>query len=1019
MRKERMRVMTPDTTVAYRRSHVRRRVSVLVPVSLTVAVMFCVLGVSIASASFGVSTWDGQIPASKAGAVYTQAGGHPFEISTTVGFNSHEGTDGIFGFPVRFPDAPIKDVFADSPPGLMANATVLQQCTSAQLATFATQTGSLADWCPIGSQVGVIYVNDENLTSAIGANPRGFPAPLFNMVPPAGVPVRFAFQFEDVVIALDGGVRGEGAGFHVTVDSHDISQSLPLTGVTVVLWGTPADPAHDGDRCEPKNGTGILGPFASPYNLCEESASDEGGGPHSVAGQVPDEPFLTMPTACTTPGEGLRFDVAIDSWDNPGAFEHASYLTHEPPAYPESSPFGAQRGVENCDVVPSDPGFSAQPTNRSAASPTGLSVEVSVPTDGLLNPEGIAQSHLKRVEVTLPEGMTVNPSAGGGLGVCTPAQYAAETATPEPGAGCPSTSKLGTVRIETPLLGEPLEGSLYLAQPDNPGTSTPGAENPFDSLLAIYIVAKDPYAGVILKLPGKVAPDPVTGQLTTTVDDLPQAAFSKFTLSFREGARAPLVTPPLCGTYTTTARFVPYSSPGTTITRSSSFDVTEGVNGGPCPAGGAPPFHPQLQAGTINNNAGSYSPIYIRLSRNDGEQEISSFSSDLPPGLSGSLTGIPFCTDAQIALARTKTGSQETSEPSCPASSQIGDTLVGAGVGSVLVYAPGKVYLAGPYNGSALSVVAITSATVGPFDLGTVVVRFALRIDKSTAQVHVDAKGSDPIPHIIEGIVVHVRDIRVYMDREHFTLNPTSCNPMSFDAGVSAFEGASLTDAIPFQAASCAALAFKPVFNVTTPGRTSRSNGAGLSVKLSFPTTGPNEANIAKVKVDLPKQLPSRLTTLQKACPDHTFNANPAACPTASMVGRATATTPILPVALTGPAYFVSHGGAAFPDLVVVLEGYGITVDLVGTTFISKAGITSSTFKSVPDVPVGTFELTLPQGKDSALAANGNLCTAHLVMPTAFVAQNGAEIHQSTPIRATGCPKNRAHRANKHKKGKR
>ncbi|MGC2372470.1 MAG: hypothetical protein WA484_01225 [Solirubrobacteraceae bacterium] len=579
--------------------------------------------------------------------------------------------------------------------------------------------------------------------------------------------------------------------------------------------------------------------------------------------------------------------------------------------------------------------------------------------------------------------------------------------------------------VHTPLLGVPIPGNLYLAVPDDRGASVPDAENQFNSLLAIYIVAKEPGTGVILKAPGEVHPDPVTGQLTTTFDELPQAPFTSFTLSFREGQTAPLSTPPSCGVFTALEQFTPWSEPETIIDGSSSFDVTSGVGGGACPSGGVPPFKPQVVAGTLDPTAGAYSPFYTRITRSDGEQEITGFSTLLSPGLLGNLTGIPFCSDAAIEAARTRSGTQETQEPSCPAASKLGHTLVGAGVGGTLVYAPGSVYLAGPYHGSALSVVAITSATVGPFDLGTVVVRFALRIDPHTSQADIDAKGSDPIPHIIDGIPAHVRDIRVYIDRPAFTLNPTNCNPMALAMTVtgSGANFASSSDDVPvnvtdpFQVANCSALGFKPQLKASTSGHTSRVTGASLTVKLTYPT-GP-QANIHSVKVDLPKQLPARLTTLQKACPDYVFNNNPAGCPPASVVGSAHATTPILPVALNGPAYFVSHGGAAFPELVIVLQGYGITVYLQGATFISKAGITSSTFKSIPDVPVGSFELTLPQGHYSALAANGNLCNTTLRMPTAYTAQNGVSIHTTTPINVTGCAKHKkAKKTSHHKKSK-
>jgi hypothetical protein len=401
------------------------------------------------------------------------------------------------------------------------------------------------------------------------------------------------------------------------------------------------------------------------------------------------------------------------------------------------------------------------------------------------------------------------------------------------------------------------------------------------------------------------------------------------------------------------------------------------------------------------------------LTRTDAEQEISGFSTNLPSGLTGDLSGVPFCSEAAIERARSKTGVQEEAEPSCPASSQIGHTLVGTGVGAVLAYVPGKIYLAGPFHGAPFSIVSITSAVVGPFDLGTVVLRFGLTIDPYTARVSVTPTSSEPIPTILKGIVTHVRDIRVYIDRNKFTLNPTSCNPLSIASTLASSLGQIKTVTSPFQASNCQALAFKPVFKVSTSGKTSRVKGASLKVKLSYPTGA--QANISKVKVDLPKQLPSRLTTLQKACTAAQFNANPAGCPAASVVGHAKAITPLIPVPLEGPAYFVSHGGEQFPDLIMVLQGYGVTIDLVGSTFINKAGITSSTFKTVPDQPVGSFELTLPQGKFSALAANGNLCKAKLVMPTEFAAQNGAVVHQATKMTVTGCPK--AKKA-KHKKAK-
>ena len=603
------------------------------------------------------------------------------------------------------------------------------------------------------------------------------------------------------------------------------------------------------------------------------------------------------------------------------------------------------------------------------------------------------------------------------------------------------------MRIKAPAISEEAFGSVFLATPYANQFSEPG--HPGGSLLALYVVARIPNRGVIVKSAGKVEANPVTGQLTTVFEDLPQLPFTTFTLSFRQGETSPLVSPPGCGSFTATAQLTPWSNLSQVLSvESPAFQIVQGFGGGVCPSGGVPPFGPGIVAGTENPNAGAYSPLDLRITRNDGEQEITGFSSLLPIGLTADLSGVEKCSEADIQLARAKTGAEEEAYPACPAGSEIGHTLVGAGVGQVLAWAPGKVYMGGPYDGAPFSIAAITSADVGPFDLGTVVVHLPLEINPETAEVSIPAGAADQIPHIIRGIVVHVRDIRVYINREKFMLNPTSCDPLTFGATVIG-GGANPTNPAgydpvtvnaPFRVTACQALKFEPRFLVTTSAKTSKADGASLTAKLTYPTGAlGQDANIKQVKVDLPKQLPSRLTTLQKACTAAQFASNPAGCPAASLIGTASAVTPILPVPLVGPAYFVSHGGEAFPDLEIVLQGDGVTIILTGNTFISKAGITSSTFKTVPDQPVTSFEFTLPEGKFSALAANGDLCSAtktvtvkkrvtvkvhgrkqtvtrkvkqtepeSLVMPTEFVAQNGATIHQTTAVSVTGCGKARA-----------
>jgi len=896
-----------------------------------------------------------------------RAGAHA-DLTTSFDFAHEEGQSSQTN---TYND--LRTVVTNLPPGLIGSNTAVPTCTDEQLLLPAGETGSLAQ-CPIASQVGLISF-ELSAQPNPGLPPAHYTVPLYNMeVTSPGIAAEFGFKTVVFDQIFQVRVRPGDSGLTATVPN--ITQVEPRN-ISVTVWGVPA--AHEND---PQRGE-----TCGEQDEVPAQCHNELGGPQEA--HVPIRPYLSNPTSCGTHIASMEAD----------SYEHSETWT--PLQQTEVGP------ITECDRVPFDPSIEAHPTTNTAESPSGLDVSLVVPQNWE-EPDAISTSNLDDTTLTLPVGYTINPSAGSGLGVCTPAQYEAETYDSLPGEGCPQEAKIGTVEIETPVLTEKLTGNVYVAKP---------YENPFDSLLGLYIVVKDPARGIIVKLAGHIEPNPVTGQLVTRFDENPQVPFSKFTLKLRQGATSPLVSPPACGTYTAEADFTPWSAPMTVFPLATSFQIEDGIGGGACPTGGVPPFKPGLTAGTLNNSAGSYTPMDIHITRQDGEQEITGFSSLLPPGLTANLSGVPFCSEADIALARVKSGAQEEIEPACPAASEIGHTLVGAGVGAVLAYTPGKVYLAGPFEGAPFSIAAITSAKVGPFDLGTVVVHLPLFINPETAAVSIPSGAADQIPHIIDGIVIHVRDIRVYIERNNFMINPTNCNPLNFAATVigggidptNPADNTPVTTNDSFQLANCQNLQFRPKFQVSTSGKTSKADGASLTAKLVYPVAAQGtQADIKEVKVDLPKQLPSRLTTLQKACTAAQFNANPAGCPVASEIGHAKAVTPILPVPLEGPVYFVSHGGEAFPSLEVVLKGYGVTIDLVASTFISKSGITSSTFHTVPDQPVTSFELTLHNGPYSALAANGNLCTSKLAMPTAFVAQNGSEIHESTPIGVSGCPKKKA-----------
>jgi hypothetical protein len=951
---------------------------------------------------------------------------HPFElvpgsfqfVPSSYQAGAHANWTTSFSFEPETPgpaSGDARNITVELPTGFDASNTAAPTCTQAQLLQLALVGERLLSACPVASQVGTI-----TLELIIQSTPVLFTSPLYNMeVTSFGMTAELGYKTVIYTGLLQIGVRSSDLG--LTSRTTNITNKGELHKVSVTVWGVPASHEHDFMR------GAICGGHSEIPPICR----NEFGSPQSA--NTAEKPFLSNPTTCGN----YHASMEADSWEEPFNWTKASY---------EGGP------IVECNRVQFEPEIEAQPSTVSVESPSGLEVSLKVPQTWE-NPITIATSYLKNTTVTLPEGMTANPGLAEGLGACTPAQYAAETSSSLPGEGCPPESKIGSILIETPLLNETIPGSIYIATPyDNPFGD---AEHPSGSLLALYVVAKDAQRGILVKVAGRITPNPVTGQLTTTFENTPQQPFSKFILKFRPGATAPLISPPACGAYSAQGVLTPWSAPEEPrLISSQPFQITQGAHEGPCPTGGVPPFKPQVISGTENNAGGNYSPFYLRILREDGEQELIKFSTTLPPGLSGNLTGIPFCPNADIEAAKTLTGAEEEEHPSCPQASEIGRTIVEAGVGSVLAQNPGKIYLAGPYKGAPLSIVSITSAKVGPFDLGTVVIRFALDINPITAQVEVSGAQSDPIPHIIRGIVVHVRDIRVYMDRHNFTLNPTSCTSQHITDAItgsgSNYANPTGQDTVnvqtPFEAADCASLRFKPAFKASTSGKTSRQNGASLSVALNMAGVQGTNSNIKSVKVDLPKQLPSRLTTLQKACTAAQFEANPAGCPAASIVGHAKALTPVLPVPLEGPAYFVSYGGAKFPELVIVLQGYGFTIDLHGETFINKEGVTSSTFHTIPDQPVTSFELTLPQGPDSALAANGNLCAvaktvlvkrkrtvrvkghkktvtrnvrttlpASLTMPTAFTAQNGAVIKQSTPIIVMGCPPTRGKSARKVK----
>lgn len=913
------------------------------------AALLAVIVASPASADFGLKDLD-LVLAEKDGTPALQAGSHLFALTATLNANTEPSPE--LGFEI--PQGAVKGVRIANAPGLVGNPTAVPRCSSAD---FLTDNGHA---CPDTTAVGI------TTTTVAEPTPAGeLTSAVYNLNPPPGVAAEIGFWTVVVPTTVDL-IVNPNPPYNVIARVNNIPQVAPFYRSKVALWGVPASPAHDNER-----------------GFCA-------GVPLSCPIDIAERPFLTLPSSCTGP---LPTTFEAESWE--GALFKETVLTHdgsEPP-----SPVG----MTGCDKLGFAPQVSAQPTTRSAESPTGMDFNLAFKDEGLTSPKGVAQATIEKAVVSLPRGMTLNPSAADGLVGCSEADLAKETVNSEPGQGCPQASKVGEVEVETPLLeGKLLRGAVYVATQD---------QNTLNTRFALYIVIKDPQLGINVKLAGKFEPSEQTGQVVTTFEDIPQFPFSHFRFHFREGPRSPLVTPPACSRYQTQVEMTP-SSGAAPVTNTASFQVTSGVGGSSCPPAGVPPFEPGFEAGTTSNAASFYSPFYMRLTRSDGEQNMTRLDAVLPPGVSGKIAGVPKCPEAAIAASKLRTGKEELASPSCPAASQIGHVLAGAGVGNALTYVLGKVYLAGPFGGAPLSIVVVTPAVAGPFDVGTVVVRQALALDPNTAEVKVDGARSDPIPHILEGIPLKLRDLRVYVDRPNFTLNATSCTPKSVQATLfgSFADVFNPADDIPitrdsrYQAASCASLGFKPKLSLALKGGTRRGDHPSLRTTVTYPyPSGPGYANIGKAVVQLPPTEFIDNARIENPCTRVQFNAN--ACPASSVLGTARATTPLLDEPLEGPVYFRSNGGERLlPDIVADLRGQFHFVAVVAVS--SRNARLRARLLNAPDAPVTKFTLNLKGDKKGLLVNSANLCRATRRADVYLTGQNGRR-YNTRPAVKTSCAK--------------
>jgi hypothetical protein len=879
----------------------------------TLALLLCLTALSVihessASADLNFEAAEFDLIGSD-GSFTRQAGSHA-DFRTFFSFPFDPDAE-IGGEPWPGPTEAPHTIEVDLPPGMVGNLVGVPTCSPADLASPSFG----ASKCPIGSQLGVAEV-----TITLGGPEQTGLRGVYNIAHGPEVPARLGFNYYNVVVLIDAHVRPRDYG--VSSGTATVSQGEAFRKTKLTLWGVPADPSHDRLRA-PEGGF-----VAAPPG---------GEQPFAVPSPVPPTAFLSLPTSCEdTPAS---FTIRGDSWEHRGIFDVRTLTADS-----ESTPFV----FDGCEKLPFSPTASVQPRSHAAESPTGLDLDLEVPQSN--GPKELVTAHVRQVKMTFPKGMTVSSSSATGLDACSESQIDLDTVeAPQ----CPGSSKLGTVLIDTPVLSEQLQGSIYLARQ---------YANPFDSLLALYIAVKGP--GFYLKLPGKAELDPVTGQLTTLFDETPQLPFSKMQVQLKDGPRSALSTPRKCGTYTIRTEFRSWAQPDAPVVSDSSFKVDEG-----CGSGG---FSPKLSAGTTDATAGDSSSFVLRVTRADGEQNLAGIDVTLPEGLLAKLAGVPLCGDAAAATG------------DCPAASQVGRTTVGAGSGPNPVYvpeagkAPTAAYLAGPYKGAPFSIVVKVPAQAGPFDLGTVAVRSGIYVDPVTARASVK---SDALPQILQGIPIAYRDVRVEIDRPGFIQNPTGCEAMKVESTIHGSDGATASPAASFKATDCGLLGFKPKLALKFTGPTHRSAYPALKATLTMPKGG---ANIGKAVVTLPKTEFLENAHIRTVCTRVQYAADD--CPKGSVYGYAKAFTPLLDKPLQGPVYLRSSSHE-LPDLVASLDGQ-IHVDLAGRIDSVNERL-RNTFWAVPDAPVSKFVLTMQGGKKGLLVNNTELCKARPRAKASFVAQNG------------------------------
>jgi hypothetical protein len=635
---------------------------------------------------------------------------------------------------------------------------------------------------------------------------------------------------------------------------------------------------------------------------------------HQGEAAGPRRALLSAPTACGP----LTFTFETRSWEEEAPWLNASSETE---------------ALSGCEGLRFEPGLAIHLSNPEVDAPTGMQTVLSMPEEG--DADEPAQAQIKNVTVEMPSGIALSPGGAAALTACSDAQLGLGSGAE---AQCPESSKVGSVELSTPAIEGALTGTIYL------GEEKPGQR------FRVFVVTRA--VGTTIKSVGVLRVSPATGRLSTVLEGLPPLALTRMAMNFNGGPGAMFATPLTCGTVSASARFVSYGG-GPAVEASGGAGITSGPGGSPC---ADPPFSPRLLTGSSTPRAGQPTTFSSTVSRRPGEQMPSRFSVTLPAGLSAGVNAIQFCSNAEIAAS------------SCPQASRVGSVVVVAGSAPSTATLRGGLYFTGPYGGAPFGMAVQIEAKLGPFDLGSILMRGAGDVNPRTGRL---TMSMDRMPESVEGIPIRFQSFQLDMDRAGFIRNPTSCAAHSTDAHLVAASGATADLSSPFEVRGCRRLGFRPTLKLALVGRNQLHKGGrpGLRVALRL---RPHDANLRAMRLSLPPAFEFAPGGLEEIC-SH-YDAVRGKCPGGSRIGTATARTSMLKKPLSGAIFVAQPQGDGLPDIWTRFSGEGVQVNMRGRSELDDGRLVLD-LAGLPDMPLSSFAMRLRQGRQGTISLGVRPCS--------------------------------------------